>query len=182
MTDGGIVELLWARSEDALERAAEKYGGFCLAIARRVLGDERDAAEAVNETYLRLWQSVPPRRPGNLKAYMGAVCRNLALDMARASSAQKRGRAAELAAELDECVPDEARSLEDSLALREALNGFLRALPERTRTIFLRRYWYACTVGEIARDLRMSEGAVATALYRARRELREYLDKEGFSV
>ncbi len=183
MTDREIVDLYWSRSESAIEETERKYGGLCRTVAGRILGGVDDADEAANGTYLRLWNSIPPKKPESLKAYAATVCRHLALDMAEKRSAQRRGGSlAALEAELDECVPDGGADPSDALALREALNGFLAALPERTRIIFLRRYWYACTVAEIAGSLRMSEGAVATALYRARKDLKKHLEKEGFTL
>lgn len=180
MSDREIVDLYWSRSERALEETERQYGALCRGVALRILGDGEEAAEAVNGTYLRLWNAIPPKRPDSLKAYAAAVCRHLALDMAEKRAAQKRGGTEALAAELDECVPDPAGDPADSLALREALNGFLRSLPERTRIIFLRRYWYACPVAEIAECLHMSESAVTSALCRARKNLKKHLEKEGF--
>ena len=182
MTDREIVELFWARSERALEETEQKYGPLCRGVARRILGGEEEAAEAVNGTYLRLWNAIPPRRPESLKAYAAAVCRHLALDMADRRAARKRGGTAALEAELDECVPDPAGDPADALALREALNGFVRALPDRARVIFLRRYWYACTVAEIAASLGMSESAVTSSLCRTRKSLKKQLEKEGVTV
>lgn len=183
MTDREIVDLYWARAESALVETERKYGALCRNIALRILGGQEEAAEAVNGTYLRLWNAIPPKRPDSLKAYAAAVCRHLALDMAEKRAAQKRGGAAEtLAAELDECVPAPAGDLTDSLALREALNGFLRSLPDRTRVIFLRRYWYAWTAAEIAESLGLSESAVTSALCRARKSLKKHLEKEGFTL
>ena len=183
MEDREIVELYWARSQEAIGETERKYGRYCMYIAQRILGDGEDAREAVNDAYMRLWTSIPPARPESLKAYLGAVCRNLALDARQSKDAKQRGGEAELIAEeISECAVGIETDMEEGAALRDALNGFLESVPARTRVIFLRRYWYACPVREIAGELGMKESAVAMALSRTRRKLRKYLEKEGFYI
>lgn len=183
MDDSKIVELFWSRSQEAIGEVERKYGRYCLSIAQRILSDVEDAREAVNEAYLRLWNTVPPKRPESIKAYLGALCRNLSLDMRKQRRAAKRGGEVELIErELSECVSDMDRDIEDDTALREALNGFLASLPEKTRVIFLRRYWYACSVREIAGSFDMKDSAVAMLLSRTRQKLRDHLEKEGFYI
>lgn len=182
MEDSEIVGLFWARSEAAIGETEKKYGAYCRYIALRILNNPEDADEAVADAYMRLWTTVPPERPRSLKAYLGALCRNIALDALRKNAAGKRGGEAALAGELNDIAAPLGGDMEDAAALREALNGFLASLPKRARVVFLRRYWYACTVPEIARDLRMGESAVGMSLSRSRGKLRKYLEKEGFIV
>lgn len=182
MDDKSIVRLFWERSEQAIAETAKKYGKYCRYIASRLLGNDQDAEEVENDTYLRLWNSIPPHEPDPLKPYVGRIARNLALGRIEASEAQKRSGEVTLALdELRECVADPAaEDMAEDLALRGALNSFLGSLDEKTRVIFMQRYFYACTVREIAKLRGLKESAVTMLLFRARQKLREHLIKEGF--
>lgn len=154
MEDAQIVALYWARDEAALAESEQKYGGYCRAIALGILENREDAAECVNDTWLRAWKAMPPRRPARLDAFLGKLTRNLSLDRWRALRAQKRGGGqTELAlSELEECLPavstpEHALEAQD---LAESLNRFLEALPREKRVLFVQRYWYLRSVEELA--------------------------------
>lgn len=183
MDDRSIVELFLERSESAIIEAEEKYGRLCRSIARGVLGNEEDAEECVNDAYLAAWNSIPPKEPERLSAYLGRLTRNIALDRYDMKRAEKRGGGEVTAAldELYECVlPD--IDITDELALRDALTHFLRQQPERARRIFVRRYWYMQTVHEIASACGYSESLVKMTLKRTRDKLKLYFEKEGIMI
>ncbi len=184
MDDSCIIELYLARSETAIAETAQKYGRYCHAIAKNILACDADAEEVVNDTYLKTWNTIPPHRPISLKSYVGMLARHLALDAYEAQNAQKRGGQMPLVLEeLSECLPDGGESEPmNALALRDALNRFLRSLPARTQTIFIRRYWYAASVSEIAHDFGMRESAVTVLMLRTRKKLKQHLQKEGIDL
>ena len=185
MDDKEIVSLFLARNESAITETDKKYGKYCFYIAFRILRNESDSEEIVNDTYMKTWETVPPNEPDPLKPYVGKISRNMALDRYDKYNAQKRGGGLESALEeLSECIPDryESTDVADSLALTEALNKFLATLSERSRTIFIRRYWYACEISEIAEMMKMKDSAVAVSLLRSRNKLKKHLDKEGIFV
>lgn len=184
--DSEIVELYWARSEDALSATAERYGSYCHTVAYNILGDHRDAEECVNDAFLRAWNAIPPHRPKRLAAFLGKLTRNLAINRYQAHRAEKRGggQMELVLSELEDCVPAENtvdRAVEER-TLTEALNRFLRAQPEGKRNLFLLRYWYLYPVGEIAARYGMKEGTAASQLFRMRKELKAYLEKEGILI
>jgi RNA polymerase sigma-70 factor (ECF subfamily) len=181
MEDKRIVDLYWMRSESAISETDKKYGKYCRYIAERILESEEDAREVQNDTYLQVWNTVPPERPNSLRAYLGAICRNLSLNRYEASHAQKRGGEVSLALdELSECIADRKEQNDVNERLCELLDSFLATLPKRTRRVFLRRYWYASSISEIARDYGMSENNVTVLLHRTRKTLAQLLQKEGF--
>ena len=184
MTDEQIVDLYNKRSEDALSETEKKYARYCRYIAFSILGDEEDAKEVVNDTYLRVWNSIPPQCPRSLKAYLGTVARHLSLDYLQKKQSVRRGGGQYHLAleELEECIPDSSDDLNASIALQQILNRFLGGLPRKTRDIFVRRYWYMSPIAEIAKDYSMGESGVKMLLHRTRNKLKEYLKKEGFFV
>lgn len=183
MEDRQILDLYWQRSEDAVRETERKYGGYCRTVAGRLLADRMDVEECVSDTWLKAWMAIPPHRPNRLQLFLGKLARTRACDMLRAQTARKRGGGACLLAleELGECVPAAPgadRAVEER-ELTELLNRFLRELPERDCNVFLRRYWYAEPLEDIARRYGMKVNTVKTRLFRLRGRLRDYLEKEG---
>ena len=184
MEDRQIVDLYWARSEVAITETDKKYGRYCHYIAYQILCDDMDAEEIVNDTYLKTWNTVPPNYPDPLKSYVGMISSQLALNRYEEKSAARRGggKIPLIFHELDECITDEEASADmaESIVLRDLLNRFIWSLPKKTRNIFVRRYWYASSLAEIAEEYGMRESAVAMLMFRTRQKLREFLQKEGF--
>ena len=183
MEDAEIVQLYWTRDERAIGESERKYGPLCRGVALRVLESPEDAEECVSDTWLRSWNAIPPRRPRLLGSFFACITRNLALDRWRASHAARRsgGETALALEELEDCVS--GKSLEDEAARRELvrlLNGFLRSLSARDRSIFLRRYWSVESLARIAAAEGMSVSAVHRRLEKLRAALAEDLRKEGF--
>ena len=186
MEDQQIIELYWARSEQAIRESETKYGAFCLSIARNILAQEQDAEECVNDTWLRAWNAMPPQRPGILSAFFGKLTRNLSLDRWRYNRAAKRGgpQVETALEELGECLPASGRP-EDHLEERETadlISRFLREQPQLDRVLFLRRYWYLDSVAALAERFSMNENTVKSRLHRTRLRLKEVLLREGVAV
>lgn len=183
MEDKSIIELYFARNEAAIAETDRKYGAYCRTIAYRILEDRLDSEEVANDTYLRLWNSIPPQSPDPLKPYVGRISRNLALDVYDARHAQKRRGVTLALEELSECLPSEdGREIGESAALSDSLSRFISSLPERDKVIFVRRYFHLYPISEIARDLGLKESTTAMTLSRTRAKLRKFLEKEGFAL
>ena len=183
MRDTEILDLYWAREERAISETQLSYGSYCYSIAWHILYDREDSDECVNDTWLRAWNAIPPKRPSRLAVFLGTITRNLSLDRWKEKHTMKRGNGEIMLAldELAECVPD-VRNTEaeaESAELERMLNDFLHTLPERECNVFLRRYWYVEEYGEIARRYGMKLNTVKTSLFRTRAKLREYLEREG---
>lgn len=186
MDDEQIIGLFLSRSESALSETAKKYGKYCSYIAFSVLRSNEDAEECVQDAYMKLWNSIPPQMPQNLRAFVGRLTRNTALNRYEHDTAAKRGGSATALVldELEECIAwgKTADSEIDSLALTEILNRFLAGMKKEPRRIFVLRYWYFLTVKEIADRLGIGVGKVKMSLLRSRNELKELLRKEDFAL
>lgn len=180
MEDNEIIELYWTRSENAIEETQKKYGRYCNTIANNILHSNESAEECVNDAYINVWNSIPPNKPRSLKYFIASIVRNLALNMYDYNNAQKRmGTADFIIDEFCECTEDKNVQIEDEFAVKEAINAFLRSLNKQTRIIFMRRYWYFCSVNEIAESEGLSVSNVKVILYRTRNKFRKFLEKEG---
>ncbi len=186
MEDKDIVGLYWARSEDAISETDKKYGRYCHYISYQILCNDADAEETVNDTYLKAWNTIPPQKPVPLKPYVGMIARQLSFNAYEAKNAQKRGggQFETVLSELAECIPDgdSGEDIGASVALRDALERFIRSLPDKTQKIFMRRYWYSSPVAEIAEEYGMTENYVSVLLFNTRKKLQKFLCKEGFTV
>ncbi len=184
MTDEELVELFWSRSELAIAETEKKYGALCGGIAQGILESRQDAEECVNDSMLRLWNSIPPARPRSMMAYLGTIGRNRALELYRKRRTKKRGEGCGTAVldELSQCLGGREEPLADSVVIRDVLNSFLGELNEEQRAVFLRRYWACQSVAEIAKAIGAGGGRVESMLHRLRERLRERLRKEGIEV
>lgn len=184
MEDKRIIELFFYRSEKAISETSKKYGNYCFAISYNILQNKEDAEECVNDTYIKIWNSIPPNRPNNLKTYVGKIVRNLSLNKYEKNNAKKRnnGQVSLLLDELLECIPDlieNEKAITDSIIIKNAIEKFLDRLPKQTRQIFVRRYWYMSSTKDIAKDFKMTESNVNIILFRAREKLKHILEQEG---
>lgn len=181
MEDKQIVALLWRRSQEALAVIAEKYEPLLLRLARNILSSEEDAQECVNDTYLALWNSIPPQKPDPLGAYACRICKNNAISRLRKSKAAKRNELTVSLEELSECIgEDTLQQITDGKALGDAIDCFLSTLPKENRILFIRRHWFGDSISQIAKDRGSTESAVSIRLSRTRSRLKDYLIKEGF--
>ena len=184
MDDNGIVELYLQRDETAIKHTAEKYGSRLRAVSYNIVSDSLTAEECENDTYMEAWKRIPPHEPRTyLYAFLARITRNISLNRCREQNSLKRSAfVCELSTELEQCLPApddmECRITDEELGL--AINGFLGELDEEKRNIFIRRYWYMCSVSEIAEAYGFSESKVKSILFRMRNELRKELEKEGF--
>lgn len=182
MDDLEIVSLFLLRSEEAVRNAQTQYGAYCSSIAKRILANEADAEECVNDVWLAAWNSIPPNEPERLSTYLGKLTRNIAIDKVRASNAAKRSTAeyALSLEELAEILPDRT-TVENEVRtkdLERAVGAFVRTLPETQQRIFICRYWYFDGISDIAKRFGYSDSKVKSMLLRVRRKLKEYLKRE----
>ena len=186
MEDSKIIRLYWERSEQAISETAKKYGRYCHFIALNILCNESDSEECVNDTYLRVWNCIPPKQPNRLQTFLGKITRNLALNRYEKQSAKKRGggQIPLILDELGECISSAActENIVDEIVIKDALDAFLKSLPVHTRKIFVRRYWYMDSVKEIAAAYGLTENKVCVTLFRTRAKLKELFEKEGITL
>lgn len=184
MEDEKIVALYLARDADAIQCTAQAYGMRLRHLAYGIVRDDRDAEECENDTYLRAWDSIPPKEPRDyLFAFLAKITRNLALDKYKRQTAAKRNaQFVSLSAEMEQCLPaaEEAESEAYRAELCRSISDFLRIQSTEKRNLFLRRYWYMDSVAELSERFAMSESKVKTTLFRVRNELKEYLREGGY--
>ena len=181
MTDQELIDLFSTRAEDAVPALGQQYGPYCRAIAAQLLSDPRDVDECLNDAWLAVWRAIPPARPEHFKGWLAAIVRNRALAMGKENS-RRPPTADEAALELAACLPqgDTASGELEAAELSTAISRFLWEQPKDVRAAFVRRYWYADPVGDVARRLGWSVSKTKSVLFRTRNRLREQLQKEGY--
>lgn len=182
MDDQAIIALFYARSEQAITELIGKHGAAVRKITANILRDPLDVEESANDTYLRVWNAIPPEWPKSLRAFVCSIARNAALSRYEANTAQKRNSNYDVALdELEECIPalDTVESELEAKELSRAINRFLGGLSYDDRYAFVRRYYYADSVTDIASSMHVMPHRVSVRLYRVRDRLQQYLRKEG---
>lgn len=186
MEDREIIDLFWNRADAAFTAVNEKYHSYCQHIAYNILKNEEDTEECVNDTWLKVWKSIPPHKPNNLATFLGKITRNTALNYLRDRSTKRKGSGQIdlVLEELEECVAH-AQTIEqeiEEMELKKAINQFLATLPELERNIFVCRYWYLEPISGIAKHAHSSESKIKSMLFRTRKKLKVHLKKEGYYV
>ncbi len=183
MDDKKIVDLYWQRDEYALTVTAEKYGAYCGSIAKNILTNTEDAEECVNDTWLHVWDAMPPHRPIRLSVFLGKITRELSLNRYKARFMQKRGNG-ELALaldELDEIIATKCNTVEQMIEYElvgKAISDFLRKQPDKSADIFIRRYYHFCPIKQVSKEFSISESKTKSILFRMRKKLYAYLERE----
>ena len=182
MKDEEILRLYRQRDEQAIAETQKRYGALCYTIACNVLRDRGDAEECVNDTWRRAWDRIPPDEPQSMAAYLGRVTRNLALNRLQKQNRLKRGggEMTLIWEELAELIPagETPETQWERQAFGRVLDDFLRELPPPERMLFLRRYWWADSLGEAAAHCGITVRRAKSVLARLRKALRSRLEKE----
>ena len=184
MDDLGIIELYFARDEQALKETDAKYGRLCHSIAYNILNNNEDAEECVNDTYIGVWNAIPPTRPNNLMAFVCRITRNLSLKRIESMARQKRSQATLVSLdELSEVLSDEriAEGVSDE-DIGKAISDFLKNEKEDARNVFIRKYYFFDSIAGISKRYGFTESKVKNMLYHTRNKLKEHLIREGVEI
>ena len=185
MQDSKIIDLFFERSEQAITELSIKYEKLCKKISINILGNEEDALECINDSYLGVWNTIPPTKPDNLKYYLCRIVRNNALKKYHSNTAIKRNSYYDVALqELEECISNN-NSIEKELASTEItrlIDSFLSMQKLENRIIFIRRYFFGDSIADIALRMGIKENNISVRLNRMRNNLRNHLDKEGVEI
>lgn len=179
MEDLQIIGLLFQRSETAIFVLQQKFGGLCRSIISNILTDRRDVEECMSDTFLRVWNSIPPQHPDRLDSYVARIARNVALDRYDYNTASIRNTGLTLAYEELAMYLPSREDQSDGVEFKNFISHFLRGLPKASRMMFIRRYWYGESISQIADAFECSEEKVKSTLFRTRNKLRQTMIKEG---
>lgn len=180
MDDRQIIALLFKRSEIALKEIALKYGKLIFRVADNILSSHEDSRECVNDTYLAVWNTIPPQNPDPFISYICKITRNISIKKLRQKTVQKRSAHVLPISELEQELSD--YSFEEKIDAREIgrkIDAFLDTIDEESRVIFIKRYWFCDDISTIASEMGLSENNVYQKLSRTRKKLKSYLEKEG---
>jgi RNA polymerase sigma-70 factor (ECF subfamily) len=184
LNDLSIIELYFARDEEAIKQTDIKYGKLCHSVAYNILNNNEDSEECVNDTYIGVWNAIPPTRPNNFMAFLCKITRNVSLKRIEAMARQKRSQATMVSLdELAEILPDE--SIRENISndnLTELISDFLRKEKADVRNVFIRKYYFFDSVGDISKRYSFTEDKVKSMLYHTRKKLKDYLIKEGAEI
>jgi len=186
MEDCVILDMFFKRQESAIDETRRKYGKRLFRTSMNILHNNEDAEECVNDALLKAWEAIPPGRPTMFSAFLVKIARNISINKWKAKGAAKRGGGGVnlLLSELEECIPSLGGTEEafEASLVTEAINSFLDNMEQTARITFVQRYFYGESISAISERCKMSESKIKSILFRARKKLRVYLEKEGVVI
>ena len=184
LSDEQIIALYNERDERAIKETDAKYRAKLLAVARSVLHDVRDCEECLNDTYVRVWNSIPPACPDSLRAFLISITRRNAFNYYKAAKRKKRipSDMVSSLSDLDGMLADSDAFYTEQEANRlgELLSGFVDTLSDRRAFVFMSRYYLCRPIAEIARKLGCSESTVHKEIAVIKQMLQQLLESEGY--
>ena len=186
LDDEKIIELFWERNEKAIVETDYKYKKYLFAIAYNIVHDNLDCEECLNDTYLGVWNTIPPSKPNVFKAFITTIVRRVSINRYH-SNLKKKVIPSEMTvslSELEEFVlgDDDVSSEFDAVLLGRIISDFIRSLSERKQFIFMSRYFVSDSIDIIAKNLKLSRSMINKELSSIRSALKEKLEKEGYSI
>ena len=183
LEDREILDLYFNREEAALSETRLKYGMRMYKVAINILRLNEDAEEIVNDTLLKAWEAIPPSRPEFFGAFLAKISRNLSINKYQARGAAKRGggEVSLFLSELGDCIPAQGgpESEYESARVKDAINQGIAKLDKTARAAFILRYFHGESIRDVCERFGMSESKVKSILFRARKKLGAFLEKEG---
>ncbi len=182
MEDKEIVELYWNRDEKAIVETDCKYRLYLLTIIRRILQNLEDCSETLNDSYLKIWNSIPPNYPTCFRAFISKITRNTAIDKYRMTTKKYKDF-------IYTVFEDESQQLfsketvEENILnqeLGELISDFLSERTVLERKIFVGRYFFFYSRKDLACYLNVSENKIRNTIYVLNKDLRKYLVAEGY--
>ena len=186
MDDHMILDMFFKRQESAIDETRRKYGHRLYRTAMNILRSNEDAEECVNDTLLKAWEAIPPNRPNMFGAFLAKIARNLSINKWEAKNTAKRGGGEVnlLLSELEECVSFSSGPEEEYEAslVTKTINSFLGTIDQTARIAFVLRYFHGESIRSISERFHMNENKVKSILFRTRKKLSAYLEKEGIVI
>ena len=184
--DEQIVELYWQRDENAIKETDKKYGKKLLRVAYNILHDMSDCEECRNDTYLNVWNAIPPNRPDPFSVFIFKIMRNCALNKYKEKTRKSR-----IPSEFTLSIEDLENSLrgadtpESEISAKELgalINMYLDTLSDRQHYIFIGRFYMGDTLETIADELKIHYSTVQRETEKIKSGLRAYLERNGVYV
>jgi len=183
ITDEQIIELYWKREESAIQETDKKYGPLLFRIAYNILRDRADCEECRNDTYLGVWNAIPPTRPAKFSAFITQITRNIAINRYKEKISKKR-IPSELTVSMEDIngILRSDDTVETKYAAEEVgriINDYVRTLPSRQHFIFIDRFYLSEPVEAIAGELSISVPTVYREIHKIKQGLKLYLERNG---
>lgn len=172
-SDEALMARIGRGDRAAFRDLSRRHVGNVVALATHILRNGADAEDVAQEAMLRVWTNAPRWQPlAAFKTWLTRIVVNLCLDRKRRNTPLPLEAAGDPADE----TPDAQQEIERSESDRKVANA-IDELPERQRAAIALTYREGLSNSEVADILGTSVSAVETLLVRAKRTLREQLDK-----
>lgn len=181
VSDEALLKKAITGERASLDELFRRYRSVAYRVAHRLLGNEADALDAVQDAFIKVLVHLPSfQGRSSFKTWFLRVVSNAALDLGRQRSRRETlsldGMGSKFREECEPLLhPDPARELE-RLDLRGKLHDALAQLPQAQRQTFVLHAEAELSYREVAESLGISIGTVMSRLYYARQRLRVLLE------
>lgn len=185
MEDETIIELLYVHDDNGLNELSNKYQKLLYKVSFNILLDESDTEECINDTYMKVWNTIPPYKPTFLKSFICKIIRQISIDRYRVNHKKSSNIANNIAIEELSYEISSKTSVENELlakTLINDINNYLDNLDVENQVIFIRRYFLEESIQEISKRYEISESKVGVKLFRTRNDLKKYLLRKGYNI
>ena len=186
-TERDLVARLQRGDEASYGVLVRQYGGAMLAVARRMLRNEDDAQEALQDAFLQAFRAIPHfRQEARLSTWLHRIVVNAALMRLRAASRRPEAAIDTLLPQFDEegkhaesirALPVSVEAALESAETRAKIRACIAELPEQYHAVIVLRDLQELSTAEAAALLGISENAVKIRLHRAHQALRTLLTR-----
>lgn len=184
--DNALVEALRSGSDRAYEELVRTYAGRMLAVTRRILRDEDEARDALQEAFISAYKAIGKfKGESALSTWLHRIAVNAALMRQRSRKRRSEEPIEKFLPSYDdrghrEIPDDDWRHASDKVIERKQTSALVRSLidqlPDSHRTVLILRDIEELSTNEAARALNITPNAVKVRLHRARQALRELLN------
>jgi RNA polymerase sigma factor (sigma-70 family) len=170
------IERPVARGADAAGDLYERYSAQIFGYCLHQLGSREEAEDAVQTTFMNAFRGLSRGIVPELEsAWLFKIAHNVCLSRRRSSWRRGRVESPNNFEVLQEIVPGPEPVADELMRLQDVLEE----MPENQRRAILLREWQGLTYREISAELGLSQAAVETLIFRARRSLAQGLEQQG---
>jgi len=178
--DSQLISAIRLNDSHAFALLMQRHLQRVLAVSQRIMGNEADADEVTQETFMRFWNYAPKWEtgdPAGVRTWLNRVATNLCIDRLR----RQRNVPLDEAGEIEDETPNAADTIQKQ-DRREVFRSLLLKLPPRQRAAIVLAYYEDMTITQIAQAMELTQGAADSLLVRGRKNLRDLLAKRGIKL
>ncbi len=173
-----IIDQIKKGSQQAFRSLVEEYQQYAFNLAFRILGNEEEARDAVQDSFIKIWQKINSfDGKAKFTTWMYRIVTNKAIDRLRSIRRISYVNIDDVSDKLNDLYQSDSVVQLDNKELGQMIRFISEGLPEKQRLVFIMRDIQGLDSSEVQQILEMPDSAVKSNLYHARKVVRDQLSK-----